>query len=60
MLLPVLRCAAVVAVLIAFQPATSTADEFTFPPDVIQARNVERSGVVDGPQGPVFESVVEP
>jgi len=59
MLLPVLRCAAVVAVLMAFQPATSTADEFTFPPAVMQARNVARSGVVDGPQGPIFESVVD-
>jgi hypothetical protein len=59
MLSSVFRCAVVAAVLIAFQPATSTADEFTFPPDVIQARNVERSGVVDGPQGPVFESVVD-
>lgn len=59
MLPPVLRVAVVVALVIAGRSAASTADEVTFTPDALQARNVERSGVVAGPQGPVFETVVD-
>lgn len=37
----------------------SAMEAVTFAPDAFQARNVERSGVVAGPQGPVFETVVD-
>ncbi|MFM8633592.1 MAG: hypothetical protein ACKOEX_02085 [Planctomycetia bacterium] len=38
---------------------SSFAGEWACPPGQFKARNVERSSVVNGPQGPVFESVVD-
>ncbi|MCX7430952.1 MAG: hypothetical protein NTY17_08120 [Planctomycetia bacterium] len=51
--------AALLMVWAAVLPAAETTLEISFTPEQLQARNVERSGVVAGQQGPVFETVVD-